>query len=235
MGKMKDRYTTNPFMGQFGAAITQKTYRRPTLIDADYVDAKTGESVRTYLSDTLRKSYDGRPFIKLITTDESMDILNNLSSASYKLFLWILKHIEYGSDWIIIYGARTQVELGYKSINSMYKAIDGLLESKIIAPKDGGAWIFYINPTVFYYGDIVPAYIAHVAQENLSLQGFPDMNINATFEAVVFDKQIPEEVKYREMKVPDEDKTEISRQFTGKSETPVISIDIPKEKEVEDF
>jgi hypothetical protein len=197
MAKIKERHKVNPFMDMFGISIQRKINKNLKVVDVDYINSHTGESVRTYIEEGLRKTYDGRRFIKLITTDESIKIMSDLSPSSHKLFYWIVKKLGYQEDWVYIHGAETQVELGYKSINSIYKAIEGLLEANLIAPKEGSAWSFYINPTVFYYGDIIPRYISHVAQKAISDNGYTDIQIKPSYSVVTTDR-LPQEVIDRE-------------------------------------
>ncbi len=202
MGKMKERHVLNPFMKRFGDAIATKQYRQPQMMDADYVDINSGVTVKAMVSPVMQKQYDKRKFVKLITTDEAISVMSELSPASYRLFMWVLKSVVFQQDFITIQGAKTQVELGYKSINSLYQAIDGLIKAEILAPKDGGAWVFYINPTLFYYGDMVPLYNAYVTQLLLEEKGFDNVNIVPTYKLIETDR-LPQEVVDRLTKVND--------------------------------
>jgi hypothetical protein len=161
MGKMKERFHMNPFMDSFEENIINRSYVRQYKTESTLVDSVTGENVELSLSSVERAARDRRGFVKIIKEPESIKVLRDMPALSVRLFWWILERLKYDEDTIIIDGLKAQTELEYKSITSIYKAIEGLVESEIIAPMYGGIWLYYINPNLIFFGDAVEVWKRH--------------------------------------------------------------------------
>lgn len=161
MGAMKPRYDVNPFMEGFTKYVQPKKANKKVLTGDTYENTITGDVFSSVVIEKSDRYEDVGDFIKLKTTAYAVATLDNLSAASHRLLFWMMNKLEFNRDYVTIYGPKAQTELGYKSINSIYKAIDGLLEANIIAMKEGGTWMFFINPNILYKGNMLYLFFAY--------------------------------------------------------------------------
>lgn len=191
MGKLNKRNCNNPFMDLFGQSIQDKFYNESYQPNEAIGNFATGEVYSSSVNIKTSKKADSKHFVKLIITTDSIKKLSCISQASYKLLLWIMDNIEYSEDKIIINSRQTILDLGYKSKSSLTSAIDGLVKTEILARADGGTWIYYINPSVFYKGTMVKRYKDHAAKIAKRTRVHENSNLKPNPE-FVFDK-LPKE------------------------------------------
>jgi hypothetical protein len=155
MGALKPRNETNPFMEGFAKYVQPKKVQQKHVTGSTFTNEETGEEFDSVIIEKTSKIEDVGDFIKLKITPYAIRALSDLSPSSFKLLFWMMTKLQYHMDYVTIYGPRAQSELGYKSINSIHKAIQGLLDANIIATKEGGTWLYYINPMILYKGNIL--------------------------------------------------------------------------------
>lgn len=164
MGILRERHEVNPFMESFAKYVQPKKVQQKHVTGDTFTNTETGEAFDSVIIEKTSKIEDIGDFIKLKVTPYSIRALSELSPASFKLLFWMMSKLQYHSDYVTIYGPRAQSDLGYKSINSIYKAIQGLLDANIIATKEGGTWLFFINPMVLYKGNILFLFLKYKAE-----------------------------------------------------------------------
>jgi hypothetical protein len=95
-------------------------------------------------------------FTKIFVSSERRKIVNDLSSCSQRLFLWLIFEIDEGCDWVYINKDRYLKEQNL-SYNTYTKARDELIRYGFISPtviKD----VFWINPDMFFQGNRIKKY-----------------------------------------------------------------------------
>ena len=151
MPKIKERLSSNPFMEEFGKQLERGTYNAVGKVQDELIYSN-GHPVKLSVEEEKESIYDPRYYARL--PENGIDTIMQLTSSSHKLFYWILKNLKMHAETITLYAPAIQQALGYKSINSIYLAVQGLMDANMLAPEVSGTWSYYINPVVFYKGNL---------------------------------------------------------------------------------
>lgn len=147
-----DEFIRNPFRVD---GITERFYETPgtRLYSRELVDPETGEATPLFTAgQTKRTLHDSKSYAKLF--NDNGDMIRQLSASGKALFLFIAINLRV--NWDIVYLNMTDVCVWMACSNStFYRAMDELLEKKIIARKLKSSLEYWVNPNIFYNGDRV--------------------------------------------------------------------------------
>lgn len=150
---------------------TPKITEYPSTSESPYIVELTSKYVQPKPEHEVVQKEDGTlwgqyqiPKGRTIPTDTAMytklmkgntEALMNMPEPSAKMFYYITEHLKANSNQICIMREDYLKFAGYKPNGSLtyYRALDGLLEAKIIARMAGSTTCYWINPNVIFNGD----------------------------------------------------------------------------------
>lgn len=150
MSAIKDfkQHNENPFIPNL---LIKKGKKNIVIAKTDKAlfNKSTGEMDDDTLFIGTKKDLDKDQFVKIFHSH--LQAIFDLSKATLKVFGYIASVTEFG-DKIIFDIEDCKKHTGYSSNNVIYKALTELLKADIIARTEK-AYLYYINPQVFYKGD----------------------------------------------------------------------------------
>ncbi len=96
---------------------------------------------------------DTAPYNKLFRGNSS--VLMNMPEPAAKMFYYITEYLKVNSNQICIMKEDYLKFAGYKPNGSLtyYRALDGLLEARVIARMAGSTTCYWVNPNILFNGD----------------------------------------------------------------------------------
>ncbi|WP_312697066.1 replication/maintenance protein RepL [Sphingobacterium mizutaii] len=91
---------------------------------------------------------------KIFIESANRKLVNELSSRSKEMFLWIIYTLETGRDHFWLNRQRYMKEMGIASQTTFKAAIDPLIQKNFIC-KTTVRGVYFINPSIFYSGSRV--------------------------------------------------------------------------------
>lgn len=141
-------YESNPF---FKVGIEEKVVTSGNTREKLVADYETGEHYALRIVN--RKSTivtDKRSFRKIYT--DAIDVIKDLPQPGYKMFFFIVKHLESKRDFIDINIYKAMEYCNYKNKTSFYDGIFELIKANCIA-RSNVKNRYYINTNLFFNGD----------------------------------------------------------------------------------
>jgi hypothetical protein len=93
---------------------------------------------------------DNLEYIKVF--QEALPVLMKLSTPATQTLLYIFSILPMKKDEIHIYPPAAMEWMNYKTLKSIYKGINELIQADFIAPKKGSQDLYFINSNYFYNG-----------------------------------------------------------------------------------
>lgn len=162
------KYATNPFMEQLvkSSLIASNTHPIPKQLMADGVlDKDTGEVIdveKVYAYAEGITYTDTRKFIKLF--DVHLAQIGRLSAEELRVMIYIFQHLRY-EGIVFLHPQYISEYLHYKNRRSAENGLLGLLQKGFIAKSSKIPHEYFINPLVFFKGNI-EAYYANFMKKS---------------------------------------------------------------------
>lgn len=141
-------YDKNPFekTGIEDVLVTSGNSIEKLVVDPDTAEHYSLRS----LNKKRNKKYDKRSFRKIYT--DSIDTIKDFSQPGYKMFFYILKHLEEKKDYIDLNLLTAMGYCNYKNKSSFYEGVEELLKKNCIA-RCKTKNRYFINSNMFFNGD----------------------------------------------------------------------------------
>jgi len=161
-------YLENPYTQELSKRIKTGKFRIAANRNITVTDHDTG-----LVSDGLNVIHkvvnvDNEQYVKLYKKQLAM--LFDMSAKSLKLLSFIMSICNRNTDYVYFSYKDCMVFTGYKSRQVIYRALNELIQSNIIA-KSGSQSKYWINPAIFFSGDrlvVVNEYRKIIKEENKS-------------------------------------------------------------------
>lgn len=157
----KIRFKVNPYLCELlkcKRIFVGKTITSKALADGkELYDPKTDEQVKLYVNVKEKcSSEDHREFTKVF--DESLSNVRDLSLIERKMLDFIFLSLRFKDEDEFYLDVEEAMKWNkYKTMSTVYQAINGLIENGFIA-RNYKRGFYFINPMYFYKGEIVKKY-----------------------------------------------------------------------------
>lgn len=153
-----DRLGSNPFMKKYKIPVTPSFDRYISLNDPKRfvrtVYAANKEDINAIENDQFMPFLLESKFLRVYLEHNQglRQKLFSLKPTAHSLFLWILFHLEYGKDYILLNRQDLTNKLHLKSKDTFYNARNELIENGIIQKTKVNDY-YWINAQMFFVGN----------------------------------------------------------------------------------
>ena len=156
-----EAHDSNPFFKliEEGGYIAKQQGAKFKASDNQMVDKNTGRISTVYVKEEKKKYVDKREFIKLPNT--GFESVANLSSSELRMLMFIFHNLKVSEIEIEIQVANVMKYSGYSTRKPVYSALTGLLNKGFMA-KANKKNTYFINPLIFYKGNIIESFFKYV-------------------------------------------------------------------------